>query len=81
LRFLDRLGHRLFEPEVLPRLQRGHAELEVRADRRGDRDRVNRGIFEQVLKTRCDAGGRVTSFDDVEFLSVEVGHSGHRDPV
>ena len=34
---------------MLAGLQHGHAELEMGADRRGDGDRIDRGIAEQVL--------------------------------
>src|SRR5262249_10127573 len=71
-----RLGHGLLQPQVLARLDGGHAELEVRAHRRGDGDRVDRGIAQEVVKVRRDPDGREAALEALELRGVEVG-DGH----
>ncbi len=45
------LGHGLFEPQMLARPERSHAQFEMGADRSRDSDRIDCRILKQILKT------------------------------
>src|SRR5690606_9699382 len=68
---LDRLRHRLLEPQMLAGLQSRHPELEMGADRRRDGDRVDRGIVEQLLESGGHLRGRVAPLYELELLRIE----------
>ena len=66
------LRHRLFEPEVLAGLQDSHPELEVSIDRRGNGDRVDSGVLEQVLEAGRRLDDREAPLYDLELPGVQV---------
>src|SRR6185312_15066117 len=64
---------------MLARLEDGHAQFEMGADRRGDGDRIDRGIADQVLIVGRGRHRGKAALDQREFLRGGIRHRGKLD--
>jgi hypothetical protein len=84
LGLLDRLGERLLDEAVLAGLQHPHRERSVRRHRRGQRDRVQRLVGQQLVQRGRHAGtgeGAPLTGPALLRLVAQPGQLGVRKPV